>query len=120
MKRVILTLSLVFTGLMFSQSSFAFTKIHLVQPLRTFVSPEMVPSATLLYYGGPVISNVKVISVFWGSNVDPTVTAKIGGFYAAITDSPYFDWLGEYNTNITAQGGSKGTNQKNRTWDLRR
>jgi hypothetical protein len=67
--------------------------------------------ARLRYYGGPVISNVKVYVVFWGPNVTPQVQSQIGDFYRDITNSPYFDWLNEFNTTITPVGGGAGTNQ---------
>src|SRR5579859_7172310 len=50
-------------------------------------------SATLTYYGGPVISKVRVFAVYWGSGVQNQ--DHINSFYPAITDSPYFDWLSE-------------------------
>ena len=48
--------------------------------------------------GGPVISNVKVVAVLWGTKVDATVSSKIGDFYSRITNSAYLDWLKEYKT----------------------
>ncbi|HEX8952182.1 MAG TPA: hypothetical protein VF945_10085, partial [Polyangia bacterium] len=67
---------------------------------RTGGAPPVVPLATchLNYYGGKVIENVVVIAVNWGPNVNATVKSSIGGFYAAVTNSAYFDWLSEYNT----------------------
>jgi len=41
----------------------------------------------LLYFGGPVISNVKVVAVLWGNNVDPRITTRIGSFYRSVTAS---------------------------------
>ncbi len=61
----------------------------------------------LTYYGGPILGNVKVYAVNWGSGVNSTTTSKIGDFYAAITQSGLYDWLAEYST--TGQTG--GTNQ---------
>lgn len=53
--------------------------------------------AHLTYYGGPVLSNVKVVQVNWGgSNV--SFASELNGFYSAVTNSAYFDWLSEYNT----------------------
>ena len=68
--------------------------------------------AQLAYYGGPVISNVKVESVYWGTGTylpqtrpsDPDMPA----FFQAVTNSAYFDWLSQYNT--TTQSGTR-TNQ---------
>ncbi|HVO31560.1 MAG TPA: hypothetical protein VMV18_12525, partial [bacterium] len=63
-------------------------------------------SAHLNYYGGHVISNARVVVVFWGSNVNSTTQSKIGDFFSSVLDSPYMDWLSEYDTNV-----SGGTNQ---------
>jgi hypothetical protein len=65
----------------------------------------------LQYYGGHVISNVRVNVVFWGGNVDSTVQSQIGAFYQGITDGAYMDWLREYDTDVNAVGGQPGTNQ---------
>ena len=75
--------------------------------------------AHLNYYGGPVISHVKTIQVLYGAGIYGAGVAggglthftKLGDFYAAMTNHAYMDWLCEYNTNITAQGGGPGTNQ---------
>jgi len=69
------------------------------------------PVAHLDYYGGPVVSNLQVVVVFWGPNVSSTVTSQIGGFFQAITNSSYFDLVSEYSTSITPVGGGTGTNQ---------
>ncbi|HEU5453709.1 MAG TPA: hypothetical protein VFU76_17050 [Terriglobales bacterium] len=50
------------------------------------------------YYGGPVISNVDVVVVFWGPHVSSVVTGGIAAFYASLTDSRYLDMLSEYGT----------------------
>ncbi len=52
--------------------------------------------ASLKYFGGPVISNVKVYAVYWGANVQHQ--DHINAFYPAVLDSAYMDWLSEYNT----------------------
>jgi hypothetical protein len=105
---------------------------HLVTPgtrLGAGVMP-MVPPATsrgaarslapagahLTYYGGHVISAVKVIQVLYGTGpyeaeVSNTAAPSIASFYGGVTNSSYYDWLSEYNTNITANGGGPGTNQ---------
>lgn len=69
------------------------------------------PAAHLNYYGGRVIANVKVIAVFWGSGVDPSVKSAMPGFYGALVSSPFMDLLAEYDTNIPALDGSPGTRQ---------
>ena len=63
--------------------------------------------AHLTYFGGPVISNIHVVVVFWGTNVDPVVTTPgtIDQFFADITSSKYFDLLTEYSTvGVTGAG----------------
>jgi hypothetical protein len=68
-------------------------------------------SGGLLYYGGPVIPNVKVYAVFWGDGVSAETKSNIGPFFANILDSTYMDWLSEYDTNKTAVDGREGTKQ---------
>ena len=68
--------------------------VHLMRSALQRSSPAR--GAQLLYYGGPVISQVKVWTVYWGPNV-PDTTA-LDDFYKTIVDSPYLDWLSEYNT----------------------
>lgn len=65
----------------------------------------------LLYYGGPVISNVKVFTVFWNDRVSPQVKSGITDFYRAYVDSQHMDWLNEYATNVKAVDGRAGTGQ---------
>jgi hypothetical protein len=63
------------------------------------------------YFGGPVISNVQIVVVYWNSNVNSTAQADLPAFYQGITNSSWFDLLSEYSTNITPSGGEGGTNQ---------
>ena len=61
----------------------------------------------LTYYGGRVVSNMRVVQVLYGSgsylaNVRNTTSPSIGTFYQGVLNSPYVDWLTEYNTFITA------------------
>ena len=60
-------------------------------------TPAAAPSAHLTYYGGPVISSVKIITVFWGSAAT-TYQSQLGQFFSTVTASSYFDWLSEYDT----------------------
>ncbi|HEY4939564.1 MAG TPA: hypothetical protein VIJ69_11080, partial [Actinomycetota bacterium] len=64
--------------------------------------------AHLTYFGGRVLTNVKVVQVIYGSGTylpqtTSNVTPSVSSFFAGITNSPYFDWLTEYNTNLTSQ-----------------
>lgn len=67
--------------------------------------------AHLTYYDGPVISNVHIVQVLYGSgSYDPqiagTTTPSMGNFYSDITNSGYISLLTQYSTDITS-----GTNQ---------
>ena len=63
--------------------------------------------AHLTYFGGPIISNIHVIAVFWGPSVNTAVTGGIGQFFTDITSSNYYDLLSEYSTaGITSSGGA--------------
>ncbi len=72
--------------------------------------------AHLTYWGGPVISNIKVVVVFWGSHVVTTNpadgTATLSQFFTDITSSRYFDLLTEYTTaGIVGNNGVSTSNQ---------
>lgn len=56
----------------------------------------------LYYYGGRVVSNIKVVQVLWGSgtystNVSSTTTPSIATMYQQVSNSAYFSWLTEYD-----------------------
>jgi hypothetical protein len=73
--------------------------------------PDVPAGAHLDYWGGHVIANAKVFLVLWGNNVRADTAANMPGFFQAATNSPYLDFLDEYDTNINAQSGSPGTQQ---------
>ena len=81
--------------------------------------PARVTAGPLAYYGGRVISNVKVYAVNWEPNVNAEVKAGIGAFYQAVTNSAYFDWLSEYDT-VGKNGidGQPGSNQRVGRWSV--
>ena len=89
------------------------TAYHLYIPNLRPVVPAAAPAAkTMLYYGGPVISTVKVVAVMWGSKVPKTTTSRISPFFRAIVNSTYIDQLAQYSTvGITGVNGRPGTNQ---------
>jgi hypothetical protein len=69
-------------------------------PIDVALSPDVVvhapTNAKLVYMGGPVISHVGIVEVEWGTGVD--LGSAMAGFYGAITNGPYVDWLSEYDT----------------------
>ncbi len=69
----------------------------------------------LVYKGGHIISNVKVVPVLWGPDVYAETQQRIGGFYKTLVVSSYFDSLNEYDTtrsNGTMQTFGMGTSDK--------
>ncbi|HEY0482445.1 MAG TPA: kelch repeat-containing protein [Kofleriaceae bacterium] len=61
------------------------------------------PGAHLQYFGGRIVSNVQVVQVIYGSGsyipeVLSTATPSMATFYQGVLNSPYVDWLTEYNT----------------------
>src|SRR5437667_12628000 len=62
----------------------------------------LAPSAQLTYRGGPLLSAVQVVTVFWGAAWDEATadaTAQsLNAFFQFVVTSPYIDQLSEYNT----------------------
>jgi hypothetical protein len=68
--------------------------------------------ASLVYYGGPVVSNAQVVMVNWGANVPIAAQNLLPVFYGDIVQSDYWTIFTEYGTNILANDGGAGTNQQ--------
>lgn len=65
----------------------------------------------LLYYGGKVMTNVRIIPVLWGS-VDPAFRTRLDAFYKSFAVSEQFDYAAEFSTvGVTSVDGKPGTNQ---------
>ena len=103
---------------------FIFLKPAMAQPRPRFIQlkhsstlrgsvPRQSSAMNLLnYYGGPVMSNVQVIAVFWTSTVDAGEQNNASGFYASVTNSPWMDLLSQYSTvSLTGVTGHAGSNQ---------
>jgi hypothetical protein len=58
--------------------------------------------AQLTYYGGKVIPNVTVYTVYWGAGVQ--FTSALEGFYGSFTSNSVMDLLGEYGTSSQSIG----------------
>jgi hypothetical protein len=54
----------------------------------------------LSYGSGPLIPNVKVVQIFWGTTNNPQYQYKdkLAAYDDAVANSAYCDWLREYNT----------------------
>ncbi len=103
--------ALILTSLSFTNPAHA---VRGAAPIRDMFSQRLASAEgqKLLYYGGKVISNVKVTAVFWGQGVNADVQAGISDFYTQLVNSTYMDWMSEYNTNLRAIDGRDGTHQK--------
>jgi hypothetical protein len=85
--------------------------IAAVRPkLRTTAASTASPTAAggkLSYNGGSVISDVKVLDVYWGNNVDATIRQQNGLEMSMMLSPTYMGWLdADYNTLFPG-----GTNQ---------
>ena len=58
------------------------------------------------YYGGPVLSNVKLYAVLWGPAVAAETRDTVADFLGALTNHEFMDGLAEYNTELDVQAGS--------------
>ena len=71
----------------------------LVAPAARVAAP---PTAQLTYRGGPLLTAVEVVTVYWGAAWnEPAAQAtaqSLNGFFQFVVSSPYIDQLGEYNT----------------------
>src|SRR5262249_33314348 len=81
---------------------------------RPAVQPTSSNQGRVQYWGGPVISNVNVVEVLWGSFVDTPSTTGLDQFFTDVTTSSYFGMLAEYSTvglNGNGAGSPPGSNQ---------
>lgn len=88
------------------------SRVHVMPWRAPAKANQPIQTATighLSYYGGRVIQHVYVIVVFWTPKVDPIIINGIPVFFGSITNSPYFDWLAEYNTTNPAQAIGRGS-----------
>jgi uncharacterized repeat protein (TIGR01451 family) len=77
-------------------------------PIKNQAAPA---GAHLTYWGGPVISQIHVVAVFWGPNVNAAITGPgaIDQFFSDITNSRYYDLLTEYSTTGLTGAGVPAT-----------
>lgn len=63
------------------------------------------------YWGGPVVSNMQIVSVLWGRSVDKTTVSGMPEYLTALANSTYVDQLSIYDTFLRGVNGRKGTKQ---------
>src|SRR5690349_11548442 len=71
-----------------------------IMPLMNGVRKEAAAAAHLTYRGGPVLQNVRVVTVYWQNN---QFASNLNTYYGAVTNSAYYDWLSEYDTTNPTQ-----------------
>ena len=76
-------------------------KIMPIYKMTNSSSPTSAASVPpkLYYYGGPVISNVKVITIWWGGVSSVVYASQLEGFYAGVTNSKWFRIFNEQSTS---------------------
>src|SRR6266849_486147 len=69
-------------------------------------------SLNVNYLGGQVIANPKVYVIRWSSSVVIPDSGDVDGFFRTILNSPYLDWLNEYNTTSDNVGSVARSNKQ--------
>lgn len=80
------------------------SKIIGVVPLYVPGAVAPAPTAQLTYRGGPLITGVKIVTLFWGSEWTQTTTnqqtvSQLNDFFTYLVSSPLIDQLAEYNVS---------------------
>ncbi|KAJ3024892.1 UNVERIFIED_CONTAM: hypothetical protein HDU68_007676 [Siphonaria sp. JEL0065] len=69
------------------------------------------------YHGGPVVSNIEITTIFYGSGA--RFQSQINQYYTAIANSPYIDWLSEFNTPTQKIGRGRVVNTFTETTNIK-
>jgi hypothetical protein len=79
---------------------------------RNRLAPGPNKTPHLLYYGGKVLSNVKIVLVYWGAGFGADLQRDLPAFYQDLVTGPMFDWLTEYDTaGVKTVDGRPSSNQ---------
>ncbi len=78
--------------------------IHRRRTIDEATAASAPAGAHLNYYGGRVVSNMQVVQVIYGTGsylpqITSTASPSMATFYQGVLNSPYVDWLTEYDTN---------------------
>lgn len=89
------------------------SKNYHIFPMTSLKSaPPKADAGDMNYYGGSVLSNVKLVSVIWNKDVLQNTKDQIPLFSAAIVNSTYVDQMQEYNTKgVNSINGHGSTDQ---------
>lgn len=61
-------------------------------------------AGNLIYNGGPVLSNVRIVLVLWGGSSKVRFASQLQSFYAAITTSSWYNIMSQYKTPTQSIG----------------
>ena len=78
-----------------------------IVPLRVEALAAPITTANLTYRGGPLLSNVQVFNLFWGSawqDQQASLVDQINQFFDFVLTSPLIDQLAEYSVPGTSIG----------------
>ena len=75
--------------------------------IKQGISTRQASTQRLIYYGGPVIGNVKVITIWWGGTSSVRYAAQLEFFYGAVTNSNWYRILSQYSTSTTTIGAGR-------------
>jgi hypothetical protein len=79
-------------------------RVHVMHTSNEVSAASAPSGAHLAYFGGRVVSNLQVVQVIYGTGsyipqVTSTASPSMATFYQGVLNSPYVDWLTEYDTN---------------------
>lgn len=71
-----------------------------IVPILNAPRAAAAPAANMTYHGGPVIANVEIVAVYWGSfwQQQAALISQLEGFFSYIVTSSFLDMLAEYST----------------------
>jgi hypothetical protein len=78
---------------------------HILPPVNKTApknAATVAAAGTLQYYGGKIIPNAKIYSVYWGNA--GSYQAKLDPFIQTVPPGPYMAWLSEYDTPMQNLG----------------
>ena len=87
-----------------------------IVPLHPHVRDAAAPTPLLTYRGGPLLTNVEVFTIFWGTDwqqsANTPLISQMNSFFDDILASPLIDQLAEYNVpgKSIGRGVLLGTN----------
>ncbi|ORY38368.1 hypothetical protein BCR33DRAFT_769184 [Rhizoclosmatium globosum] len=96
---------MIVTALLLALSVSAFKDFRQSLPVSDNAPVQAAPAAALKYGGGPVLANVEIFPVYYGS--DTLFQSQTTAFYASVANSPLMDMMSQYSTPSQKIGRGK-------------